>query len=164
MGVLSWHIRTGRADGLALDGLNVAIAFRYSDDEAGSPWEYTLYLDERADARQRDALRAIFTGERGGDALQHFPWAWKASCLREVESASIELLHARARGLIHIQDRITVRIRGPVAREATVTCVVPGHHQTGEELTADELSGNARGHAFDFAGVCAYRSAFAYSG
>jgi hypothetical protein len=48
MGVLSWLIEEGRADGTDLSGLAVALACRYDDDEPGSPWTWTLYLDERA--------------------------------------------------------------------------------------------------------------------
>src|SRR3954454_20454505 len=79
LGVLSWLIHEGAAEGTDLSGLPVALASRYSDDEPGSPWTWTLYLDARASAEQRTALEGIFTGRLGGDALRHFPWAWKAS-------------------------------------------------------------------------------------
>ena len=36
-GALSWLVRDGEADGVPLDGLVVAFAIRYSDDEPGSP-------------------------------------------------------------------------------------------------------------------------------
>src|SRR3954451_24832643 len=48
LGVLSWVIHEGTADGVNLAGLPVAVATRYSDDEPGSPWTWILYLDERA--------------------------------------------------------------------------------------------------------------------
>src|SRR5262245_25783902 len=79
LGALSWIIEAGSADGLDLSGLSVVLASRYDDDEPGSPWSFHLYLDERADDEQRDMLRRIFTGELGGSALKHFPWAWKAA-------------------------------------------------------------------------------------
>src|SRR3954463_792452 len=47
MGVLSWLIEEGGADGTDLSGLPVALAVRYSDDEAGSPGTGGLYLDGR---------------------------------------------------------------------------------------------------------------------
>src|SRR3954466_6057765 len=68
LGVLSWVIREGVADGVDLAGQPAAIASRYSDDEPGSPWTWRLYLDERAAAEQRRALEGIFTGRLGGDA------------------------------------------------------------------------------------------------
>src|SRR5437016_5060409 len=80
-GVLSWLVEEGSAGGTDLGGLAVAVALRYSDDEPGSPWSWFLYLDERADDEQADVLEAIFTGRLGGDAMTHFPWAWKESHL-----------------------------------------------------------------------------------
>src|SRR5687767_9749516 len=38
-----------------------------------------LYVDERGDARQREALALILTGELGGTPHKHFPWVWKES-------------------------------------------------------------------------------------
>jgi hypothetical protein len=77
LGVLSWVIAEGHADDLSLKGLKVALATRYHDDEPGSPWSFVMYVDSQAGAAQREALEGIFTGRLGGDALKHFPWAWK---------------------------------------------------------------------------------------
>ena len=82
LGVLSWLIEEGEADGVGLDGLPVAMATRYSDDEEGSPWSWILYVDANATEEQREAIEAIYSGRLGGDAEKHFPWAWKASELR----------------------------------------------------------------------------------
>ena len=65
LGVLSWVIEDGRADDVALDGLKVALATRYHDDEPGSPWRFVMYVDARADRAQREALEA---STRGGSA------------------------------------------------------------------------------------------------
>jgi hypothetical protein len=73
MGVLSWLIDHGEADGVDVGGLPVALACRYSDDEPGSPWTWVLYLDTQSSAEQRTALEGIFTGRLGGDAQRHFP-------------------------------------------------------------------------------------------
>src|SRR4051794_23044236 len=62
LGVLSWVIEQGSAGDVRLDGLKVALAVRYHDDEPGSPWTFVLYLDEDADAAARVALEAIYTG------------------------------------------------------------------------------------------------------
>ena len=61
LGVLSWVIDDGHADDVSLDGLKVALATRYHDDEAGSPWSFVMYVDARADTAQRDALEGIYT-------------------------------------------------------------------------------------------------------
>jgi len=142
----------------------VALAIRYDDDEPGSPWTWILYLDERASQEQQEALEAIFTGRLGGDALTHFPWAWKASELAGVRRAAIELDHTRRRQLLRIRDRVTVRIRDRYQGEEAVTCVIPGHDRDGEELVAQELRVDDAPLAFDYSGSCGYAASFDYSG
>ena len=97
LGVLSWLIEEGDADGVGLDGLPVAMATRYSDDEEGSPWSWILYVDANATEEQREAIEAIYSGRLGGDAEKHFPWAWKASELVAVRPVEIEVEHSRRR-------------------------------------------------------------------
>jgi hypothetical protein len=150
------------ADDVDLAGLDVVLALRYSDDEPGSPWDWLLYLDDRADNRRREALEAIFTGRLEGSALLHFPWAWKPSRLLAVSPAQIELDHRRERGRIFVQDRVSVRIGGPFEGQPAVTCVIPGHHTAGEEVVTDELRVEDE-LSFSFDGVCGYRGVFDYS-
>src|SRR5437016_4784831 len=111
MGVLSWLIEEGAVGDVDLSGLPVAIACRYSDDELGSPWTWALYLDARASDDQRNALEGIFTGRLGGEALEHFPWAWKESKLIAVRNVEIDVEHARRRQLRRVRHRVMVRIR-----------------------------------------------------
>jgi hypothetical protein len=164
MGVLSWLIEEGTVDEVDLSGLPVALASCYSDDEPGSPWTWILYLSDRASAGQRSALEGIFMGRLGGDAELHFPWAWKESNLVAVRPVEIDVDHTRRRQLLRIRDHISVRIRDRYAGTETVTCVIPGHDRSGQELVADELVVNDEGLAFEYRGVCGYGSTFDYSG
>ena len=164
LGVLSWVIEEGEADGVALDGLRVAFATRYHDDEAGSPWSFVMYVDVRADAAQRDLLEQIYTGRLGGEALTHFPWAWKAAKRLAVRPVEIELSHEPRRQWLRIRDHVTVRIRDAWAGPETVTCVIPGHERDGEELVADELSVNDGSLRFEYEGNCGYSARFDYAG
>jgi hypothetical protein len=164
MGVLSWVIDEGHVGETDVAGLPVALACRYSDDEEGSPWTYVLYLDERATAEQRAALRDVYTGALGGDALAHFPWAWKPSVLAGVEAATIEFDHEPRRQWLRIRDRVTVRISGAYEGPETITCVIPGHEQEGEELVAAELS-VAGPLSFSYEGNCGFAARrFDYAG
>jgi hypothetical protein len=163
-GVLSWLIEEGSAGGTDLGGLAVAMALRYSDDEPGSPWSWFLYLDERGSEEQRDGLEAIYTGRLGGDALAHFPWAWKESNLLGVRSVAIDVDHTPRRQWLRVRDHITVRIRDRFADSAVVTCVIPGHERDGEELVTEELRVTDSGLEFELTGVCGYGSTFSYSG
>lgn len=164
LGVLSWLIEEGAADDTDLSGLPVALALRYSDDEPRSPWTWVLYLDANATGEQRAALEAIFTGALGGDAESHFPWVWKPSELVAVRAVEIEVDHTRRRQRLRIRDRVSVRIRDRYRGEETVTCVIPGHGRTGEELVADELVVEDGRLAFSYRGVCGYGSTFDYAG
>jgi hypothetical protein len=164
LGVLSWLIEDGEADGTELSGLPVVLAIRYSDDEPGSPWTWILYLDAGASGEQRAALERIFTGALGGDAERHFPWAWKASELVAVRPVEIELDHTRRRQRLRIRDHVSLRIRDRYAGAETVTCVIPGHDRTGEELVADELVVDDAPLGFRYRGVCGYGTTFEYAG
>jgi hypothetical protein len=164
LGVLSWMIEEGNADGVELSGLPVAMATRYSDDEEGSPWSWILYLEAGAPDDQRNALEAIYTGRLGGDPETHFPWAWKPSELVAVRPVEIDVEHTRRRQLLRIRDHVSVRIRDRYDGPETVTCVIPGHDRPGEELVADELIVEDEGLAFAYHGVCGYGSTFDYSG
>jgi len=164
LGVLSWLIEEGSADGTELSGLPVAMAIQYSDDEPGSPWTWVLYLDARASAEQRTALQEIFTGGLGGDALTHFPWAWKESELVAVRPMEFEVDHTRRRQLLRLRDHVSVRIRDRYAGESTVTCVIPGHDRSGEELVADELVVEDGPLSFSYRGTCGYGATFEYAG
>jgi hypothetical protein len=164
LGLLSWLIEEGDADGVDLGGQPVALATRYSDDEEGSPWTWILYLDQGTSRDQRDALEAIYAGRLGGDAVKHFPWAWKASELAAVRPVEIEVEHTRRRQWLRIRDHVSVRIRDRYDGPETVTCVIPGHEREGEELVADELVVEDGPLAFSYRGVCGYASDFDYKG
>jgi hypothetical protein len=67
-GMLAWHVREGRYGDVRLDGLNVLALGAFE----GNLWageakaRMGMFLDERADGRQRAALQTIFAGEAGG--------------------------------------------------------------------------------------------------
>jgi hypothetical protein len=67
-GVLAWHIQRGQYGDVTLDGLSVMAVGVFD----GNIWEgktkatMGLFLDERADGRQREALQMIFGGRAGG--------------------------------------------------------------------------------------------------
>jgi hypothetical protein len=164
LGTLSWRVDEGSADGVDLDGLAVVLALRYEDDEPGSPWAFVLYVDERGDEGQRDALVNIFLGRWGGEVTDHFPWVWKASNLVAVRPSRIEIDHTPGRGWFRVGGHVTVRVAGPYEGAATVTCVIPGHDRTGRELVADELTVHDGPLEFELTGRCAYESTFDYSG
>ncbi|HET8908245.1 MAG TPA: DUF1326 domain-containing protein [Ktedonobacterales bacterium] len=61
-----FHVDTGNFGGVSLDGLNVAMMVNTPGVMAAGNWSAAVYLDERADEQQQQALTAIFTGSSGG--------------------------------------------------------------------------------------------------
>jgi hypothetical protein len=67
-GILAWHINEGHYGDTRLDGLNVVALGSFE----GNIWAgeakvaIGMYMDERADEAQREALTVIFGGQGGG--------------------------------------------------------------------------------------------------
>jgi hypothetical protein len=153
----------GHAGDVDLAGLGAILVLRYDDDEPGSPWTYYLYVDDRGDERQQEALASIFTGALGGSAADHFPWAWKPSHLLGWRATKIEIEHTPRRGWFRAGGDVTLRVGEPVVDQETVTCVIPGHNRSGTELLAELLHVEEGPLSFEVRGKCAYQSTFAYS-
>jgi hypothetical protein len=158
--VLSWQISQGRADGLPLDDLAVVMAGWYDDDEPGSPWRVSLYVDERASIQQYDALGAIFAGRAGGTTLRNFAAA--ISTVHEVRRACIELSHVPRRWSIRADTYLTVHAETPVAAAGPVTCGIPGHGQPGQEVVARTFRVDDHPLNWDLRGRCGFATNFAY--
>jgi hypothetical protein len=162
-GALSWAIRRGHAGDTDLSGLSAVLAVRYDDDEPGSPWDHVLYVDERGDAAQREALEAIVSGRLGGSALVHFPWAFKPSRPLGVRAVPIEVEHYARRSWFRAGEYVSVRVGDVVADQEPVTCVIPGHHRSGAEHHGEHLRVDDGALAFAVDGRCAYQTTFEYS-
>jgi hypothetical protein len=163
-GALSWVVQSGSAGPVDLSGLAAVLVFRYDDDVEGSRWLYRLYVDERGDDAQREALAAILTGKGGGTPQRQCPWVWKPADFLGWRPAPIEIDHTPRRGWFRVRDEATVRVRDAVPDQEPVTCVIPGHHRSGTEVVCDVLrveSGSAL--SFDMTARCGYESTFDYS-
>lgn len=80
-GLAAWHIEKGHFtnwtsrtnsntsnNSINLAGLNVVISVRAPGNMlTGSKWKIALYLDEKANNDQKEALTKIFTGQVGGE-------------------------------------------------------------------------------------------------
>jgi hypothetical protein len=89
-GVLAYHIRDGNYGDVRLDGLNVLAVAGFEGNLWAGETKATLglYLDERADEAQREALGAIFGGRAGGWPAG---FAQLVEEVRGVETAAIEI-------------------------------------------------------------------------
>ncbi len=63
---LAFHIDEGRYGDVTLNDLNVVVMGRAPGPMGAGNWSVALYIDERGNQLQRDALQAIFSGAAGG--------------------------------------------------------------------------------------------------
>lgn len=91
-GVLAWHIRDGRYGDVSLDGLNVLMLASFVGNvwagEHSEPYA-AVFLDERADSTQREALQMIFGGQAGSWPAQF--GAMFGAEMRGMEYAPVEV-------------------------------------------------------------------------
>jgi hypothetical protein len=74
---LVFHIDKGNYDGIGLDGLNVAVAAHTPGAMSEGNWTLAVYIDQRANDQQTDALGAIFSGAEGGPMAAFAPLVGK---------------------------------------------------------------------------------------
>jgi hypothetical protein len=63
---LAFHIDRGSYGQVALDGLNLALIAHTPGPMANGNWAVAIYIDERANEQQAEALGAVFGGAEGG--------------------------------------------------------------------------------------------------
>ena len=81
---LVFHIDKGDYNGVALDGLNVAVIAHTPGPMANGNWTLAAYFDERADEKQTAALAAIFGGGEGGPMAAFAPMVGKHLGVKKV--------------------------------------------------------------------------------
>ncbi|HEU5367058.1 MAG TPA: DUF1326 domain-containing protein [Ktedonobacterales bacterium] len=102
-----FHIEQGRYGPVALDGLNIALIARTPGPMAAGNWSVALYLDERADEQQRQALQAIFTGSVGGPLANLAPLI---STVLGVKTAPITFQKVGKRRSVEIPDTLHLAV------------------------------------------------------
>jgi hypothetical protein len=71
--LLAWHVDKGKHGGLSVDGMNAALAAYAPGNMLKVKWDVALYIDEKANPAQRDALTKIFAGQVGGEPAALVP-------------------------------------------------------------------------------------------
>jgi hypothetical protein len=164
MGVLSWLVRDGAADGVDLSGLAAAFTIRYDDDEPGSPWSFAVHVDDRGAPEQQRALADILTGRRGGEAILRLPWVSKPSEEIGVRASPIDLRFGPDGYVLRVGSAVELTATRPVETDERVSCGIPGHAIAGTEYYADRLAVDDDPFQWELEGNCAFVSTFAYSG
>ncbi|WP_127126982.1 DUF1326 domain-containing protein [Georgenia sp. SYP-B2076] len=174
-GVLAWHVREGHYGDVALDGLNlIAVSAFEGNIWAGAKCAMGMYVDERADEAQRDAMLTIFGGRAGG---------WPAGFaeligdMRGLEYASVrvEVAEDLSRWRAEVPGHVTAEaeaLTGPTAApgarvqlfNAPGAEVGPGGPATWGVGTAARVDAPAFSFAFEWGGRSSKHFPFRWSG
>lgn len=164
--LVGWHIDRGHDGEVSLDGLNVAFAVYSPGNMATTQWKIAVYLDDRANASQRESLTRIFGGQAGGHpaalavhagevlGVEAVPMAFRQDGKRftltvgKVGAADIEPIEGQGGGGVSISGH-------PLA-------VAPGFAAT----VAKSREMSYRGHGMNWSerGKNAFFSPFSYQG
>lgn len=154
--VLSWHIDSGRVDGIDVAGRSVVMVGTYDDEEPGSPWSVVLYVDDGCTPEQHETLSDLY--------LRRLGFAGAIGEVKAVRSATISLDHAPHSQQIDVDPYVTVRTREPVPHTERVSCGIPGHDHPGREIIADVLHVDDEDLAWEFRGRTGFATDFSYAG
>jgi hypothetical protein len=158
---LSWQVLDGYAEQVRLDDLAVVMAGWYDDDAPSSPWSVSLYVDDRADDDQYDALSSIFLGRAGGATFENFAAA--IGTVHHVRRAAITLTHEPRRWRIRAAAYVTVAATRPVDAPGRVACGIPGLDRPGQEVVSDQVTVEDGELAWDLQERCGFATDFHYS-
>lgn len=174
-GVLAWHVREGRYGDVPLDGLNVVMLGSFVGNAWGehSDAYAAVFMDERADDSQREALGKIFGGEAGGWPAQFVEMFGPEMRGLEYSPITISVDDDLATWNAEVPGRVVASaeaITGPTAPEgARVQTVNPPGSETGpgQVATWGRALANrtdAFGFAWDWEGRSSKHIPFDWSG
>lgn len=128
--LVGWHIDDGKSGDVSLSGLNLALAVHAPGHMMETQWKAAVYVDDRADDAQREALLTIFGGQAGGHPAR------LASHIGEivgVAPAPIEFTASGGTYGLKIKDIAEVEITqmngqgdGPITISGHPLCISPG--------------------------------------
>jgi hypothetical protein len=95
--LIGWHIDKGRHGDAVLDGLNAALFAHVPGNMKDGQWKVALYLDRRADDKQKAALTGIFAGADGGHLANLRPLIAQVLGVRPAEITFDKGPHSRFR-------------------------------------------------------------------
>jgi hypothetical protein len=160
----AWHIDTGHLQDTLLDGLNVALACYASGVMINGGWGAALYLDERADAAQAEALTRIFSGQVGGHLSVLMGFVGEVWGIKQVAMDYREEGDKRSLSIPGIAEAEIESIQGIRGGDATIDnpplCVVTSHPSV--VAKSKHYQYRDHGQCWEFSERNGYHSAFEY--
>jgi len=165
--VVGWHLEDGRHGDVSLQGLNVALGGVSPGNMSDGNWKVALYIDEKADEAQTDALARIFSGQEGG-FFGELVGAFVSESLG-MKKTAIEVEGTGRIRRLRIPNVIEAEVEaleGAGGREVTVNNVplglTPGHSPT--VALSKQASYKDHGITLEVSGKNALYSSFRYEG
>ena len=162
--LLGWNIDNGFHDDTSLDGLNVAMLANANGNMKDGNWKVVLYIDERANEAQKEALQGIFSGAQGGHLANLSPLIGE---VLGVESAPISINPDGKHKRIEIGNLTAVDIEaiegqggGPVEIQGHPLAPVPGVPFT--VMRSEKFHISDHGISCDVTGRNAFTASFVY--
>jgi hypothetical protein len=150
-GSLSWHVHEGHWGELDLSDRMVVMSLRYFDNvKPTTRWEVFLYVDERADDQQHDALGAIYLGRAGGSVARLYGPA--IGEVHAVRRARITVEHVAPRKRIDVVGYLHVEAEDDASARGDVRCGIPGYDHPGTEIYGEQLRSTDESFTWDIVG------------
>jgi hypothetical protein len=164
--LVGWHIDKGRFGDTPLEDLNVAVGVYTPGNMTAKNWTAVLYLDNRANEKQREALTQIFAGKAGGHPARI---AEHIATVAGVEVVPIRFESDGKRGRMEVGSvgeaewqPIEGQGGGTVTVQGNPLAISPGHPAVIGRASRARL--NDHGLSFDASGRQAMVAPFSYAG
>ena len=163
--LLGWHVDEGHLDGTRLNDLNVSMFLQAPGLLTEGGFKVSVYVDERADAAQYQALSQLWQGEHGGHL------GVVAGLVGEVLSVKQMPIEYKVEGKVRslkVGDIASSQVTevdgadgGPVTVSNPPLAIAPGHDITISNTDHVRYSDNGIQH--EHAGTVSLASAFTYA-
>lgn len=164
--LVAWHIEEGRFDDVKLDGLNVALAVNSPGTMTQVKWKAAVYLDERCDAAQEQALTQIFSGQAGGHPAVLASFVGEIAGLSKVPIAYAAEGKGRSVKVGSVGSAAIHPIEGQGGQDITVSnhplCISPGFPATVHR--SSELKLKDAGFDWAYGSKSGFSAPFRYEG
>ncbi|MDQ6774182.1 MAG: DUF1326 domain-containing protein [Candidatus Dormibacteraeota bacterium] len=162
--VLNYHVDSGQVDGVAVDGLSVALVADTPKAMLDGGWRVGLIIDDKASQEQADALTGVFGGQAGGPIANLAPLIGE---MLGIERLPIEYADDGARHRIRIGTDIAIEVEDYAAQEGGEPTRLTGvNHPSNSTITIArpvESRIKAFGMTFANAGKSAFSAPFSWS-
>lgn len=166
--ILAWHIDKGSIDDVDVTGRTMAIAAHIPGNVLKGNFRVVMYVDDGANAAQRDAMIAVWSGQRGGPVADY---ASLVGQVVSVEQVPITFAVNQGHGTLKISDVGLAELepyRGPngaiTTLADTIFSTVPGAPVFVGKATKFRSNVPALGQNVDLSGHNALQSTFVFDG